>query len=217
LPQQKERMIHMLKIVIPEKAAYPKQIHGAIYNAIKNDYHSRKPMFSVYINGRTEMAFLNDEDGLAVWDAIQAKSFILRDTVVKNAIVESITSIDEIEKRLTDRITLLFLSPTTFKKRDIHLPLPEPANVFKNAAELLNIEVPEIILTDLNIKSEKIAISPDISISGFTGTCAFMCKDPNFLYPASKILEYTGAGWKTALGMGKVAIAHAGTNIRRTC
>lgn len=201
----------MLKIVIPEKAAaYPKQIHGAIYNAIKSDYHGRKPMFSVYINGRTEMAFLNDEDGLAVWDAIQAKSFILGDTVVKNAIVESIASIDEIEKRLTDRITLLFLSPTTFKKRDIHLPLPDPASVFRNAAELLNVEVPEIILTNLNIKSEKIAISPDITISGFVGTCTFRCKDPNFLYPAARILEYTGAGWKTALGMGKVAIAPTG-------
>jgi len=200
----------LLKIKI-KTDAYPKAIHGAIHKVITRDIHG-KPPFTLYCDGLStaEITFLDNDIGLEVLDAIYAKKFIVNGQLVKESMLYDIGSLSKFASEVKPSAVkrLYFLSPTSFRQRDKYLWYPDPANVFKKAATLINKPVPaDLRLANYKIKRQPITISADLpKMIGFVGFADFEClSDKMFLPVACKVLEYTGAGWKTALGMGKIS------------
>ncbi len=122
-------------------------------------------------------------------------------------------------------IVLDFLTPTSFKKGDVDLVLPEPYFVFKNLLKRWNafspikIPVKEIIsfvkgnlfVSGCWIRTKKVKIMKNVKITGFMGRVYFYAlkEEPEALRALNSLCrfaEFSGIGRKTTMGFGKVKI-----------
>ncbi|NJN91552.1 MAG: CRISPR-associated endoribonuclease Cas6 [Leptolyngbyaceae cyanobacterium RM2_2_4] len=125
-------------------------------------------------------------------------------------------------------ITLSFLSPTSFRRKGHHFPLPVPRNVFHSYLRRWNDFSEQefdqqyfldwieeyVILTRHHLQSTKVVAGKKGSVTGFTGSVEF-----GLLHPALEDAEFTqlfvalgqlapycGTGHKTTFGLGQTRI-----------
>jgi CRISPR-associated endoribonuclease Cas6 len=127
------------------------------------------------------------------------------------------------------RIALSFVSPTSFRHRGHHLPLPNPVNLFHSYLRRWN-QFSEILvepdpfldwidsyvsLSRHDIQSSKIAAGKRGSVTGFTGSIELTLsatgaqRHPDFarLYTAlAHYAPYCGTGHKTTFGLGQTRL-----------
>ncbi len=118
----------------------------------------------------------------------------------------------------SQKMSLLMQSPMSFKRGDLHYPLPEPALIFGNLARRWNLvsplKLPEnpdcssVSLSFVDIKTRPFALRKGGTIIGVTGKLSFVFKgDENEILYFNTLLRfgfYSGIGVKTAQGMGMV-------------
>ncbi|OKH18645.1 CRISPR-associated endoribonuclease Cas6 [[Limnothrix rosea] IAM M-220] len=127
-------------------------------------------------------------------------------------------------KKLRDKVTLSFLSPTGFRRRGGHLPLPLPRNIFQSylrrwqdfsgfAVETNNFLdwVDEfVVIRQHRIETRSVAAGKAGAVTGFIGSVQFAVRpegknQKNFwcLFSAlGSFAPYCGTGHKTSFGLG---------------
>lgn len=130
-----------------------------------------------------------------------------------------------VEARPARVVELEFLSPTTFRQGPGHLPLPVPYNVFYWPWRVWQTYAPpaalpedwlewsrrELFVTDVDIRTVPIYITPEDTLSGFVGRARFETnkgtrEQLSLLHALARLAAYTGVGRKTTMGMGAVAL-----------
>lgn len=123
------------------------------------------------------------------------------------------------------RFTLAFLTPTCFRSKNHHLPLPIPYNIFHSYLRRWNDFAPEafpqdeflawieqvIYITNYNLECTKVAVAKQGYVTGFTGTVEFAVdlkasRNSDFerlLSALIKLVDYCGTGHKTTFGLGQ--------------
>ena len=126
------------------------------------------------------------------------------------------------------RFTLAFLTPTCFRSKNHHLPLPIPSNIFHSYLRRWNDFAPEafpqeeflawiervIYITNYDLDCTEVAVAKQGSVTGFTGTVEFAVdlkasRNPNFeklLSALIKFAAYCGTGHKTTFGLGQTRL-----------
>jgi CRISPR-associated endoribonuclease Cas6 len=127
-----------------------------------------------------------------------------------------------------EAIALKFLSPTSFRRKGHHFPLPLPFNLFHsylrrwNDFSLFPVDqdaflawVDECVLINRHqIASAKVLAGKKGSVTGFTGAIELSltkdaAKQPEFqqmFYALGKLAPYCGTGHKTTFGLGQTRI-----------
>ncbi|HIK43262.1 MAG TPA: CRISPR-associated endoribonuclease Cas6, partial [Leptolyngbyaceae cyanobacterium M65_K2018_010] len=125
-------------------------------------------------------------------------------------------------------LSLTFVSPTSFRRRGHHLPLPWPRNVFHSYLrrwnEFSNRPVDQdrfldwvddcVVFQRHELASEKIAAGKRGSVTGFTGTVTYglagkAAEQPEFVqlfYTLGHYAPYCGTGHKTTFGLGQTRL-----------
>ena len=126
------------------------------------------------------------------------------------------------------KISLSFLTPTGFRRRGHHLPLPWPTNVFHSYLRrwnnfsghpceqepFLDWVDDAVFLQRHWLESTKVAAGKRGSITGFVGAVEFGLDkklaeaEPDFtrqLFALAQLAPYCGTGHKTAFGLGQTA------------
>ena len=125
------------------------------------------------------------------------------------------------DSRLSQKLSLQFYSPTTFRSQGANYPLPDPQKVFLNLLQKWNYYSPvnlgdnfgEFIMSNVfpsayNI-STKIMHFSNYKQVGFVGKCSFGIKRQNeditvkVLRLLAEFAFYAGVGYKTTMGMGQ--------------
>ena len=123
------------------------------------------------------------------------------------------------------RFTLAFLTPTCFRSKNHHLPLPIPSNIFHSYLRRWNDFAPEsfaqeeflawieqvVYITDYDLDCTKVAVAKQGYVTGFTGTVEFAIdlkasRNSDFerlLSALIKLAAYCGTGHKTTFGLGQ--------------
>jgi len=120
-------------------------------------------------------------------------------------------------------ILLDFLTPTSFRRGNVDLVLPEPYLVFKNLLNRWNafspIKIPYrevlsfvkecVFVSGCWIRTKKVEIMDDAKITGFMGRVYFYAfkeeaEALRALNALCKFSEFSGVGRKTTMGFGKV-------------
>jgi len=121
--------------------------------------------------------------------------------------------------------TLAFLTPTCFRSKNHHLPLPIPANIFHSYLRRWNDFAPEafpqeeflawieqvVYITNYDLDCTKVAVAKQGYVTGFTGTVEFAIdlkasRNSDFerlLSALIKLAIYCGTGHKTTFGLGQ--------------
>ncbi|HAJ61487.1 MAG TPA: CRISPR-associated endoribonuclease Cas6 [Cyanobacteria bacterium UBA8543] len=129
-------------------------------------------------------------------------------------------------------VTLTFVTPTSFRRKGHHLPLPWPVNVFHSYLRRWNdfsgmpfeqeafLEwVDEYtLITRHQLESVKVAAGKKGSVTGFTGAIEFTLsraaqKHPEWVqlfFTLSKLAPYCGTGHKTTFGLGQTRLGWLG-------
>lgn len=116
----------------------------------------------------------------------------------------------------SDKMTLHLVSPTAFKRGDLHYPLPEPALVFANLARRWNLFSPvklqekqdysDLSYANLDIHTEPYALRKSGTVIGSVGKLTFIMKgseiDRCYYRTLLRFAFYSGIGVKTTQGMG---------------
>jgi CRISPR-associated endoribonuclease Cas6 len=124
--------------------------------------------------------------------------------------------------------SLTFLTPTSFRHKGHHLPLPVPENIFHSYLRRWNdfaersfdrdsflAWVDEnIFISNYDLTCDRIAVGKQGYVTGFTGTVEFGVKraknpHPTFeqlLYALIHLAPYCGTGHKTTFGLGQTQI-----------
>lgn len=127
-----------------------------------------------------------------------------------------------------ETVTLKFLSPTSFRRKGHHFPLPMPTNVFHSYLRRWNdfsgmfvdqetflAWVDEnVLITRHQLTSMKVLAGKKGAVTGFTGTIEFTLtkeafKQPDFcklFYALGKFAPYCGTGHKTTFGLGQTRL-----------
>jgi CRISPR-associated endoribonuclease Cas6 len=127
-----------------------------------------------------------------------------------------------------DTIALKFLSPTSFRRKGHHLPLPMPTNVFHSYLRRWNdfsgMAVDQetflawvedhVLITRHQISSAKVLAGKKGAVTGFIGAVEFglskeAAKQPEFyklFYALGKLAPYCGTGHKTTFGLGQTRL-----------
>jgi len=126
------------------------------------------------------------------------------------------------------RFTLTFLTPTCFRSKNHHLPLPLPSNIFHSYLRRWNDFAPEafpqeeflawiekvVYITNYDINCTKVAVAKQGYVTGFTGTVEFAVdlkasQNSDFerlLSALIKLATYCGTGHKTTFGLGQTRL-----------
>jgi CRISPR-associated endoribonuclease Cas6 len=126
------------------------------------------------------------------------------------------------------RFTLAFQTPTCFRSKNHHLPLPFPANIFHSYLRRWNDFAPEafpqeeflawiekvVYITNYDINCTKVAVAKQGYVTGFTGTVEFAVdlkasQNSDFerlLSALIKLASYCGTGHKTTFGLGQTRL-----------
>lgn len=124
-----------------------------------------------------------------------------------------------LEGKVREHIMLQFLTPTSFRRVDRQLILPEPESVFGNlvfrwkqaggCALVLGEEaIKKIEINRYELKTRREQFK-DYSIKGFTGECEFWLGDLGVqerreAMALARFAFYSGVGYKTTMGLGQV-------------
>lgn len=125
-------------------------------------------------------------------------------------------------------VTLTFVTPTSFRRKGHHLPLPWPVNVFHSYLRRWNnfsgmpfepepfLEwVDEYtLITRHQLESVKVAAGKKGSVTGFTGAIEFAlsreaAQHPEWVqlfFALGKLAPYCGTGHKTTFGLGQTRL-----------
>lgn len=145
-----------------------------------------------------------------------------------NVVFAPTTYAELLNSQLEANIALQFLSPTSFRRKGHHLPLPVPVNVFHSylrrwndfAATTVDQDtflawVDEyVLITRHQIATVKVLAGKKGAVTGFTGAVEFaLAKEaydkPEFctLFSAlGKLAPYCGTGHKTTFGLGQTRL-----------
>lgn len=126
------------------------------------------------------------------------------------------------------QFALSFISPTSFRRKGHHFPLPVPMNVFHSylrrwndfSGETIDSEdflawVDEfVIITRHELRSIKVAAGKQGSVTGFTGAVEFLLSGKaradeaygQLLLALSQFAPYCGTGHKTTFGLGQTRL-----------
>ena len=126
------------------------------------------------------------------------------------------------------RFTLAFLTPTCFRSKNHHLPLPIPSNIFHSYLRRWNDFAPEafpqeeflawieqvVYITNYDLDCTKVAVAKQGYVTGFTGTVEFAAdlkasQNSDFerlLSALIKLAAYCGTGHKTTFGLGQTRL-----------
>ncbi|AFY33118.1 CRISPR-associated endoribonuclease Cas6 [Calothrix sp. PCC 7507] len=133
-----------------------------------------------------------------------------------------------LESETNEAIALRFLSPTSFRRKGHHFPLPVPANVFHSYLRRWNdfsgMSVDQdaflawvdnyILITRCQLTTTKVLAGKKGAVTGFTGAIELSltkdaAKQPEFkkLFSAlGKLAPYCGTGHKTTFGLGQTRL-----------
>jgi len=122
-------------------------------------------------------------------------------------------------------VDLSFLTPTSFRRRGHHFPLPVPTNLFHSYLrrwndfsgqpyepdEFLEWVEEHVVIHQHQLVSEKVAAGKRGSVTGFTGVMRLglssrAADDPEFqqlFYALVELAPYCGTGHKTTFGLGQ--------------
>lgn len=125
-------------------------------------------------------------------------------------------------------VSLSFASPTSFRRKGHHFPLPWPTNVFHSYLRRWNhfaskkIDQDDfltwidnhIIIQQHQIASSKVAAGKQGSVTGFTGAVTYTldrqsAEEPNYqamFYTLTQLAPYCGTGHKTTFGLGETQL-----------
>ncbi|MDV3351693.1 CRISPR-associated endoribonuclease Cas6 [Leptothoe sp. LEGE 181152] len=125
-------------------------------------------------------------------------------------------------------VSLSFHSPTSFRRKGHHLPLPWPPNVFHsylrrwnhfakkpvNQDDFLDWVDTYVILTQHQIATEKVAVGKRGSVTGFTGAVTYALDRRGIterpfvamFYALTQLAPYCGTGHKTTFGLGETQL-----------
>jgi len=129
---------------------------------------------------------------------------------------------------LERRFTLAFLTPTCFRSKKHHLPLPILSNIFHSYLRRWNDFAPEafpqeeflawidqvVYITNYDLNCTKVAVAKQGYVTGFTGTVEFAVdfkasQNSDFeslLSSLIKLANYCGTGHKTTFGLGQTRL-----------
>ncbi|MEG4208232.1 CRISPR-associated endoribonuclease Cas6, partial [Microcoleus sp. Pol7_A1] len=129
------------------------------------------------------------------------------------------------EPPFSPTIKLSFVTPTSFRSKGHHFPLPVPENVFHSylrrwnnfsgvnfdQAEFLNWIDENAIISRHKLESQKVAAGKKGMVTGFTGAVEFGLgrsahNRPDFVqlfYALGRLAPYCGTGHKTTFGLGQ--------------
>jgi CRISPR-associated endoribonuclease Cas6 len=133
-----------------------------------------------------------------------------------------------LESEPSDTIALKFLSPTSFRRKGHHFPLPVPVNVFHSYLRRWNdfsgMSVDQdaflawvddhVFITRCQINTTKVLAGKKGAVTGFTGAIEFnltreAAKQPEFrqlFHALGKLAPYCGTGHKTTFGLGQTRL-----------
>ncbi len=125
-------------------------------------------------------------------------------------------------------VKLTFLTPTSFRQKKNHLPLPVPRNLFHSylrrwnnfsgkafsQEEFLDWVEEQVVISHHKIESAKVAAGKRGMVTGFTGSVELNLsrsagKNPDFkelFYALIELAPYVGTGHKTTFGLGQTRI-----------
>jgi CRISPR-associated endoribonuclease Cas6 len=129
------------------------------------------------------------------------------------------------ELRSSD-LSFTFVSPTGFRRKGTHLPLPMPENVFHSYLrrwrdfgislvddqDFLTWVESHIVIVRHEIRSQKVQVSKQGSVTGFTGSVQFAIvkRDQSnyvqLIYSLEQFAPYCGTGHKTTFGLGQTRL-----------
>jgi CRISPR-associated endoribonuclease Cas6 len=136
-----------------------------------------------------------------------------------------------------ETIALSFLSPTSFRRKGHHFPLPVPRNVFHSYLRRWNDFSGEefdqeyfldwveeyVIITRHHLQSTKVVAGKKGSVTGFTGSVEFSLLRPaledaeftQLFVALGQLAPYCGTGHKTTFGLGQTRLGWS-TNSEQT-
>jgi CRISPR-associated endoribonuclease Cas6 len=122
-------------------------------------------------------------------------------------------------------LTLSFLTPTSFRRKGTHFPLPLPYNLFHsylrrwndfsqhpiNADPFLNWIDESVIILRHELRSLKVPAGKSGSVNGFVGAVQYgltakaqhHAEFVNYFLALGKLAPYCGTGHKTTFGLGQ--------------
>lgn len=140
----------------------------------------------------------------------------------------SYAQLDPSTSRSTSKVTLSFISPTSFRRKGHHLPLPWPTNVFHSYLrrwntfsglvmdqdDFLDWVDDSVIILRHQLDSTKILAGKQGAVTGFTGCVEFGVAGPGrdhpdwkpLFYALSQLAPYFGTGHKTTFGLGQTRL-----------
>jgi CRISPR-associated endoribonuclease Cas6 len=129
------------------------------------------------------------------------------------------------EHPLSRNIKLSFVTPTSFRSKGHHFPLPVPEKVFQSylrrwnnfsginfdQAEFVTWIDENVIISRHKLESQKVAAGKKGMVTGFTGAVEFAIARsaqlrPDFVqlfYALGRLAPYCGTGHKTTFGLGQ--------------
>lgn len=145
------------------------------------------------------------------------------------SIVHSPTTYKQLlESEHSDTIALKFLSPTSFRRKGHHFPLPVPVNVFHsylrrwNDFSRMSFDQDaflawvddHVLITRCQLTTAKVLAGKKGAVTGFTGAIEFaLTKDAakqsefeQLFYALGKLAPYCGTGHKTTFGLGQTCL-----------
>ncbi len=139
------------------------------------------------------------------------------------------------DDQTTGSVSLSFTSPTSFRRKGHHLPLPWPANVFHSylrrwnhfsgrpvkQADFIDWIDTYAVIQRHQLTSEKVAAGKQGSVTGFTGAVTYTISsggrsETEFMYlfyALTKLAPYCGTGHKTTFGLGETRLGWHPTQI----
>ena len=168
--------------------------------------------------------------GLATWlkqppTELVLKTTPLRVQAIQIALPATTYQALEAEPIAGNSLSLTFTSPTSFRRKGHHLPLPWPRNVFHSYLRRWNLfsgaAVPQeefldwldeyVIIERYQMQSVKVAAGKRGSVTGCTGAIAYALDqkaqdNPDFyrlFFALGRLAPYCSTGHKTTFGLGQ--------------
>jgi len=119
-----------------------------------------------------------------------------------------------------DRVTLLFVSPTTFRSGGVNVPMPLPDLVFGSLADrwaayspvsldeaIRVVTAGQVVVSRYHLQTHAVQLRNSYQV-GFTGSCEFtiLAKNPYWRQVYALLADfafYSGVGYKTTQGLGQ--------------
>ncbi len=133
-----------------------------------------------------------------------------------------------LQAKIAKSLTLSFVTPTSFRRKGHHLPLPWPVNVFHSYLrrwndfsgmpfddkEFLEWVDESVLIVRHRLESVKVAAGKQGSVTGFTGAIEFSLTDvarkqqqfERLFFALGQLAPYCGTGHKTTFGLGQTRL-----------